>query len=61
MYAYLKGELEGISEEGAIIEVNGIGYNVKLSKEVISILIWEEILGIKDWNIFIKHFLNLTQ
>lgn len=36
MYAYLKGELEGISEEGAIIEVNGIGYNVKLSKEVIS-------------------------
>jgi len=36
MYAYLKGELEGISEEGAIIEVNGIGYNVRLSKDVIS-------------------------
>ena len=36
MYAYLKGELEGISEDGAIIEVNGIGYNVKLSKEVIT-------------------------
>ena len=36
MYAYLKGELEGTSEDGAIIEVNGIGYNVKLSKEVIT-------------------------
>lgn len=36
MYAYLKGELEVISEDGAIIEVNGIGYNVKLSKEVIT-------------------------
>ena len=36
MYAYLKGELESISEDGAIIEVNGIGYNVKLSKEVIA-------------------------
>lgn len=35
MYAYLKGELESISEDGAIIEVNGIGYNVKLSKDVI--------------------------
>ncbi len=36
MYAYLKGELEGVSEDGVIIEVNGIGYNVKLSKEVIT-------------------------
>ena len=36
MYAYLKGELEGISEDCAIIEVNGIGYNVKFAKEVIA-------------------------
>jgi Holliday junction DNA helicase RuvA len=36
MYAYLKGELEGISEDGAIIEVNGIGYNVRLPKEIVA-------------------------
>ena len=36
MYAYLKGELEGITEEGVIVEVNGIGYNIRISKENIS-------------------------
>ncbi len=36
MYAYLKGELEGITEDGIVVEVNGIGYNVRLSKENIS-------------------------
>lgn len=36
MYAYLKGELEGITEDGIIVEVNGIGYNVRIPKEIIS-------------------------
>ena len=36
MYAYLKGQLEGITEEGIIVEVNQIGYNVRLPKEMIS-------------------------
>lgn len=35
MYAYLKGELEGITEDGIIVEVNGIGYNVRIPKEVV--------------------------
>ncbi len=34
MYAYLKGELEGLTEEGIIVEVNGIGYNVRMPKEM---------------------------
>ena len=36
MYAYLKGELEGITEDGIIVEVNGVGYNVRIPKENIS-------------------------
>lgn len=36
MYAYLKGELEGITEDGIIVDVNGIGYNVRISKEIVS-------------------------
>lgn len=36
MYAYLKGELEDITEEGIVVEVNGIGYNVRIPKEMIS-------------------------
>ena len=36
MYAYLKGELEDITEDGIVVEVNGIGYNVRLPKEHIS-------------------------
>ncbi len=35
MYAYLKGELEGITEEGIVVEVNGIGYNVRMPKEML--------------------------
>ena len=33
MYAYFKGELEGITDDGIIVEVNGIGYNIRLPKE----------------------------
>lgn len=36
MYAYLKGELEGVTEEGIIVEVNSIGYNVRMPKEMLS-------------------------
>ena len=36
MYAYLKGELEDITEDGVVVEVNGIGYNVRIPKEVVS-------------------------
>ena len=36
MYAYLKGELEGITEDGIIVEVNNVGYNVRIPKEMIS-------------------------
>lgn len=36
MYAYLKGELEDTTEEGIVVEVNGIGYNVRIPKEWIS-------------------------
>lgn len=35
MYAYLKGELEGITEDGIVVEVNGIGYNVRVPKEIV--------------------------
>ncbi len=35
MYAYMKGQLEIISEDGIVVEVNGIGYNVRLPKEMI--------------------------
>ncbi len=38
MYAYLKGELEDITEDGIVVEVNGIGYNVRIPKEVVSLL-----------------------
>ena len=36
MYAYLKGELEGITEDGIVVEVNGIGYNIRMPKEMMS-------------------------
>lgn len=36
MYAYLKGELEDITEDGIVVEVNGIGYNVRIPKDWIS-------------------------
>lgn len=36
MYAYFKGELEGITEDGVIVEVNGIGYNIRFPKEILS-------------------------
>lgn len=36
MYAYLKGELEDITEDGVVVEVHGIGYNVRIPKEVVS-------------------------
>lgn len=35
MYAYFKGELEGITEDSVIVEVNGIGYNIRIPKEII--------------------------
>ena len=31
MYAYLKGTLEEITEDNIVVEVSGIGYNVKVS------------------------------
>ena len=31
MYAYLKGTLEEVTEDNIVVEVNGIGYNVKVS------------------------------
>lgn len=33
MIAYLKGIVEDIAEDNAVIEVNGIGYNVKISAD----------------------------
>ena len=31
MIAYVKGTLEEITEQNVVIEVNGIGYNVRIS------------------------------
>lgn len=33
MYAYFKGYLEGITDEGIVVEVNGIGYNIRFPKD----------------------------
>ena len=30
MYAYLKGTIEEISEDNLILEVNQVGYNIKI-------------------------------
>lgn len=38
MYAYLKGTVEEITDENAVVEVNGIGYNVKMSTAAASLL-----------------------
>lgn len=35
MYAYFKGHLEKITDDGIIIETNGIGYNIRIPKEII--------------------------
>lgn len=36
MYAYFKGELEDIGSENIVVDVGGIGYNIKVSEDVIS-------------------------
>ncbi len=36
MYAYLKGELEAVTEDGIVVEVNNIGYNVRMPKEMVA-------------------------
>lgn len=38
MYAYLKGIIEEIEEDNLVVEVNGIGYNVKMAAANMSIL-----------------------
>ncbi|MBO5472733.1 MAG: Holliday junction branch migration protein RuvA [Lachnospiraceae bacterium] len=38
MYAYLKGTLEEITEDNIVVEVNGIGYNVKVSSTTVDLL-----------------------
>ena len=38
MYAYLKGTIEDISEDNLVIEVNQIGYNVKVSARTVNAL-----------------------
>lgn len=38
MYAYLKGLLEAVAEDSIIVEVSGIGYNVKVSATTIQSL-----------------------
>lgn len=38
MYAYLKGSLEAVAEDSIIVEVSGIGYNVKVSATTIQSL-----------------------
>lgn len=38
MYAYLKGIIEEIEEDNLVVEVNGIGYNVKMASANMSIL-----------------------
>lgn len=38
MYAYLKGTLEEIAEDTIVIEVGGIGYNVKVSATTVDLL-----------------------
>lgn len=38
MYAYLKGTIEDITEDNLVIEVNQIGYNVKVSARTLNAL-----------------------
>ncbi|MBP3476568.1 MAG: Holliday junction branch migration protein RuvA [Lachnospiraceae bacterium] len=38
MYAYLKGTLEEVTEDNIVIEVGGIGYNVKVSTTTADLL-----------------------
>ncbi len=38
MIAYLKGELNDVEEEAIVLEVNGIGYNVKVNERTIQML-----------------------
>ena len=38
MYAYLKGTLEEVTEDNIVVEVNGIGYNVKVSRTTADLL-----------------------
>lgn len=38
MYAYLKGTLEEVTEDNIVVEVNGIGYNVKVSTTTTDLL-----------------------
>ena len=38
MYAYLKGTIEDIAEDNLVIEVNQIGYNVKVSARTVNAL-----------------------
>lgn len=38
MYAYLKGKLEETMPDNVVIEVSGVGYNVKVSESTISML-----------------------
>lgn len=38
MYAYLKGTIEEISEDNLILEVNQIGYNIKISARTANLL-----------------------
>lgn len=38
MIAYLKGELNDVEEEAIVLEVNGIGYNVKVNERTVQML-----------------------
>ena len=38
MYAYLRGTLEEVTEDNIVVEVNGIGYNVKVSTTTADLL-----------------------
>lgn len=38
MIAYVKGTLEEIAETNAVVEVNGIGYNIKISSGTMNLL-----------------------
>lgn len=38
MYAYLKGTIEDITEDNLVVEVNQIGYNVKVSARTVNAL-----------------------
>ncbi|MBQ8592437.1 MAG: Holliday junction branch migration protein RuvA [Lachnospiraceae bacterium] len=38
MFAYLKGEVADISEDNLVLEVNHIGYNIKISSSIAALL-----------------------